>query len=114
MEKFIDRKYPTDLVEQQFQKARKRERNSLIFQERKKKEGDEKKVRLIFTHNRGNPPLHKWIRESKKLLVTARGRNFGKNSQIAYKQPRNLKKIVSGFSGTEMEGGKKYPSWGLF
>ena len=44
MEKFIDRKYPTDLVEQQFQKARKRERNSLIFQERKKKEGDEKKV----------------------------------------------------------------------
>ena len=60
-------------------------------------------MRLIFTHNRGNPPLHKWIKESKKFLVSAKGRDFGKNFQIAYKQPKNLKKMVSGYKNSDRE-----------
>ena len=113
-EKFIARKYPVDLVEHQFQRAREKDRKSLIFQKRKEKDNDDKKVRLIFTHIRGNPPLHKWIRESKKFLLTARGRKFGKHFQIAYKQPKNLKKMVSGFNGSEVGEELSAPPGGCF
>ena len=104
-EKFIAKNYPVKLVEEQFEKAKRRDRRTLIFQQRKNKESSDKKVRLIFTHNRGNPPLHKWIRESKKFLVSAKGRDFAQNFQIAYKQPKNLKKMVSGCQRSEREVG---------
>ena len=81
--KFIERKYPTELVESQFEKAKLKDRKAIIFQERKKKNKGDKKVRLIFTHNRGNPPLHKWMRDSKTFLVSTRGKEFGRNMQIA-------------------------------
>ena len=113
-EKFIARKYPIDLVEQQFQKARRRDRHELIFQQRKTKISSDKKVRLIFTHNRGNPPLHKWIKESKKFLLSAKGRDFGKNFQIAYKQPKNLKKMVSGYRSSENEQNQTSGPGGCF
>ena len=95
-EKFVARKYPVDLVEKQFQRAREKDRKSLIFQKRKEKNKDDKKVRLIFTHNRGNPPLHAWIRGAKKCLVRdEKAREMGKHFQICYKQPRNLKSMVT-------------------
>ena len=104
-EKFISRKYPQELVDEQFQKARKKDRKKLIFQERKNNQKEDKKVRFIFTHNRGNPPLHKWIRESRKFLVSPKCKEFGKNFQVAYKQPRNLRKIVSGCKKIEGDEG---------
>ena len=53
-------------------------------------------MRLIFTHNRGNPPLHKWFREAKRCLVKDdRARELGENFQICYRQPKNLKSIVT-------------------
>ena len=94
-EKFIARKYPIDLVEEQFRKAKEKDRKSLIFKSRKQKSVDDK-VRLIFTHNRGNPPLQKWLNESKKFLVSAKGKEFGRKFQIAYKQPKNLRRLVAG------------------
>ena len=103
--KFIDRKYPTELVEKQFEKAKSKDRKALIFQKRKQNEGEDKKVRLIFTYNRSNPPLHKWIRESKKFLVSPKGKELGRNMQIAYKQPKNLRKIVGGCKRMGGEGG---------
>ena len=58
--------------------------------------GEDKKVRLIFTYNKGNPPLHKWIREAKRfLLKDDRAKNLGQNIQICYKQPRNLRSMVT-------------------
>ena len=95
-DKFIQRGYPPELVDTQFEKAKSKDRKSLIFQNRKKTNQKDNKVRLIFTHNKGNPPLHKWIRESKKFLVSARGKELGRNIQIAYKQPINLRKIITG------------------
>ena len=83
------------MVESQFEKAKLKDRKAIIFQDRKKKNKGDKKVRLIFTHNRGNPPLHKWMRDSRKFLVSIRGKEFGRNMQIAFKQPRNLRKIVT-------------------
>ena len=94
-EKFIARKYPVELVDSQFQKAKEQDRKKLIFKKRKQAKED-KKIRLIFTHNRGNPPLHKWLKDSKKFLVSQRGREFAKNIQITYKQPKNLRKLVAG------------------
>ena len=67
-------------------------------------------MRFIFTHNSANPPLHKWTRDSRKFLVPTRGREFGKNVQIAYRQPRNLKKILTGCNRrVEGDGGQTIP-----
>ena len=66
--KLIERNYPTELVTMQVDRAKKKDRRDLIFQSRKNKNSKSDKVRLMLTHNEGNPPFHKWIRESKKLL----------------------------------------------
>ena len=54
--KFLNRKYPEELIDNQFEKAKLKQRKDLIFQERKKKTKDNK-IRLIFTNNSQNPPL---------------------------------------------------------
>ena len=94
-EKLVERSYPSDLIKMQFNKAKLKDRKKLIFQERKQKHGD-KKVRLIFTHNEGNPPLHKWVRESKQFFSTPKAKKIGQEIQIAFKQPKNLKQLVTG------------------
>ena len=108
--KFLDRQYPEDLVEKQFQRAKSKDRKSLIFQKRKDNVGGDNKIRLIFTYNRGNPPLHKWIRESRKFLVSTKGKELGRNMQVTYKQPRNLRKIVTGCRKISSEGGPNIPT----
>ena len=105
-EKFIERNYPLDLIQNQFDRAKSKDRRNLIFQKRKEAAHKDQKVRLIFTHNKGNPPLHKWIKESKKFLVSVKGKELGRNIQIAYKQPRNLRKIVTGCKNRGSEGGQ--------
>ena len=79
-------------------------------------------MRLIFTYNQNNPPIHKWIRQSKKFLErNEKAKELGKNIQIAYKQPKNIKRMVGGPSKggvreSEMEPGcskckKKCHAW---
>ena len=51
---------------------------------------------MIFTHNASNPPLHKWLREGKKLLLTPKAKELATKLQIVTKQPKNLKQIVAG------------------
>ena len=90
--KLEKRNYPEKLIKTKFMKARKHTRRGLIHQSRHEKSGEDEKVRLIFTYNRGNPPLHSWLRGAKKLLVKdERARKLGENIQICYRQPRNLK-----------------------
>ena len=55
--KLSARNYPKDLIESKFQKAKVNSRNSLIHKKRKNQAGGDKKVRMIFTYNKGNPPL---------------------------------------------------------
>ena len=89
------KKYPEKLINSKFSEARKRTRKSLIHQNRHEKSNDEK-LRLIFTHNQGNPPLHKWFREAKECLVKDdRAKKLGDNMQICFRQPRNMKSIVT-------------------
>ena len=93
-EKLEDRSYPTELIDRKFKKAKEKKRNDLIFQTRKKKTDD--KIRLIFTHNQGNPPLHQWLREAKRLLVrNDKAKKMGDQMQVAFRQPKNMKKIVT-------------------
>ena len=87
---------PITFITNQFSKAKVKDRKQLIFQARKQRNKVDDKCRLIFTHNKGNPPLHDWMRKSKKLLVSAKAKKFGDKFQISYKQPQNLKKTVSG------------------
>ena len=93
-EKLSDRNYPKQVIEEGFQKAKKRCRNDLIHKGRSKNKND-KKIRLMLTYNDKNPPVHQWVREAKKLL----SRNntaamLGQTIQISTRQPKNLQKIV--------------------
>ena len=98
-EKFRTRNYPEDVIEKQVKRAESQSRKDLIFGERKQKVKKDKKVRLIFTHNERNPPLHKWLRESKKLLTAPEAKDLSQNMQIVSKQPKNLKQLVTGVKG---------------
>jgi len=94
--KLSARNYPEELIESKFKKAKLNSRNSLIHKNRKKQAGGDKKVRMIFTYTRSNPPLHKWIREAKKfLLKDEKAKELGNRMQICYKQPRNLRNMVT-------------------
>ena len=75
-EKFIERNYPAEIVESQITKAKAKDRKSIIFQQRKDKSKGDDKIRLIFTHNAQNPPIHKWLRTSKKVLNTSKGKEL--------------------------------------
>ena len=105
--KFLERHYPPQIIDHNFEKAKQKNRRQLIFQPRKNKGGDNK-IRLIFTHNQSNPPLHKWMREAKKTLVrNPKAKELGEKIQIATKQPKNIQKIVR--RSNKGEGGQPVP-----
>ena len=94
--KLTERNYPPNLVKSKIQLAEKKNRKE-ILQKRKPKGTPDNRVRLIFTHNSGNPPVHQWIREAKKLLVrNERAKKMGDSVQIGWKQPKNLQRQVCG------------------
>ena len=83
------------MVEEQIGRAKSKNRKCLIYQNKRQISND--KVRLIFTHNEKNPPIHQWIRESRKYLDrNEKAKEMGKNIQIGYKQPKNIKQLVGG------------------
>ena len=93
--KLKKRNYPEQIIDKKFSEAKTKSRVDLIHQERKKQTEDDK-VRLIFTFNRGNPPLQKWLREAKKCLVkNEKAKSLGEKVQICYSQPKNLKRGVT-------------------
>ena len=95
--KLEERNYPPELVEKKFEKAKLKDRKTLIYQPRKQKTKSDDKVRLIITHSQANPPMHKWIRESKKLLArNDEAKALGNKIQIGSKQPKNLQRIAGG------------------
>ena len=50
-----------------------------------------------MTHSQANPPIHKWVRESKKLLArNDEAKALGSRIQIGSKQPKNLQRIAGG------------------
>ena len=68
----------------------------MIYQDRKKNTSQKDKVRLIFTHNRGNPPLHMWMREAKQCLVkNEKAKLMGDKMPICYSQSKNVRRIVT-------------------
>ena len=95
--KLLERNYPIELIDIQTEKAKKKERRELIFQKRKPKRTNDKRARLIFTHNEGNPPLHKWIRESKRLLTTPTGKKIGEEIQVVFKPCSSSPKTSRGW-----------------
>ena len=104
-QKLLEREYPNVLVEEQITRAKTKQRKCQIYQ--KKKTPSTEKVRLIFTHNENNPPIHQWIRQSKKFLDrNEKAKVMGQNIQIAYRQPKNLKQLVGG-SRNGGEGGDR-------
>ena len=60
------------------------------------------KVRLMFTHTQANPPIHMWIRQSKKLLSrNDKAKDIGARIQVGSRQPKNLKSIIGGCKGDD-------------
>ena len=104
-EKLLERKYPEEMVENQISRAKNKNRKSQLYQN--KKQQNYEKVRLIFTHNSKNPPIHQWIRESRKFLDrNEKAKEMGKHIQIAYRQPKNIKKLVGGSKSGGDGGGR--------
>ena len=94
--KLKERNYPDKIISEKFSEARKKRRGELIYQNRNKNKQQDDKVRLIFTHNRGNPPLHVWLREGKRCLVkNEKAKLLGEKLQISYRQPKSIKRIVT-------------------
>ena len=92
--KLKNRNYPEELISEKFSEARKKPRAN--SQKRKETRNKDEKVRLIFTHNRGNPPLHVWLREAKQCLVkNKKTKLLGDKLQICYSQPKSLKIIIT-------------------
>jgi hypothetical protein len=88
------------------EKVRSTERKKEIFQNRKQKKSDDK-VRLIFTYNDGNPPIHQWLRECQKLLVkNEKAKEIGERIQIGFKQPRNIQSFARSHCKNERGGGQ--------
>ena len=107
--KFEDRNYPSELLENQFNRVRQKDRKTLIHQSRRKTNGRDNKVRLIFTHNQANPPINKWIRMCKPLLVrNEKAKALGDRIQVSTKQPKNLLRLVGGAKGGP-EGSQNIP-----
>jgi hypothetical protein len=106
--KFEHRNYPSEQIDCQFEKAKKKDRKALITQPPKAKNCKDDKLRLIFRHNRANPPIHQWVREAKHLLRrNDRARDIGSRIQVASRQPKKLQQLVGGFR--KGQGGHKYP-----
>ena len=104
-EKLLERKYPEEMVENQISRAKNKNRKSQLYQN--KKQQNNEKVRLIFTHNSKNPPIHQWIRESRKFLDrNEKAKEMGKHIQIAYRQPKNIKKLIGGSKSGGDGGGR--------
>ena len=106
--KFEERNYPPELIQKQFEKAKQNERKSLIFQTRKKQNNNEK-VRLMFTHGQANPPVQMWVRQCKQLLSkSAKAKKIGEKIQIGSKQAKNLQQLIGGYK-TRPEGTEETP-----
>ena len=110
-EKFENRNYPSELVAEQFERAKQEDRKNLIFGERKnKKKKNNGKLNFNFTYNQANPPIHMWLRECKKQLErNDEAKAIGKRIQLSYKQPRNLQKIAGGAKNGVKVGGQTTP-----
>ena len=53
--KLVERNYPNNLIHSQISKAKKKDKKDNILQDSKSKAKKEKRARLIFTQNEGNP-----------------------------------------------------------
>ena len=93
-ERFLARNYPVKVIDEQIERAEGKDRKTQIFKQRSQKKND-KKVRLIFTNNSSNPPVHQWIREGKQYLKTEKARELANNMQVVYKQPTNLQQLAA-------------------
>ena len=76
-------------------------RKDLIFKQRKDKNSNGSDTeRLMLTHTKANPPIHMWIRQSKKLLARNDcAKEIVGRIQIGSRQPRNLLRMVGGCKG---------------
>ena len=94
--KLKERNYPEKIVKTELGRANQKDRKSQIYKNKPTNQPDTK-VRLIFTYNQNNPPIHKWIKQSKKYLDSnERAKELGKNLKVAYKQPKKIEKLVGG------------------
>ena len=66
--KFLERHYPPQVIDHNFEKAKLKNRRQLIFQDRKNKRKGDNKIRLIFTHNQSNPPTPQMAKRGKADL----------------------------------------------
>ena len=70
--KFLQQEYPAALVDEQFEKVRKLDRDTLIYKKKdktkQKRKAREMRSCLVVTFNPNNPPLHSWMNNLLRIL----------------------------------------------
>ena len=70
--KFLEQEYPEELVDAEFERAKKLDRKDLIYKKKNTRKSEKNKNRmkncLVITINPGNPPFKKWLEELLPIL----------------------------------------------
>ena len=70
--KFLEQEYPEELVDAEFERAKKLDRKDLIYKKKNTRKSEKNKNRmkncLCITINPGNPPFKKWLKELLPIL----------------------------------------------
>ena len=84
------RGYPTNILTEAREKARRLDRNQLLTPKKKEKTKN-KRVPLLVTHNPGNPNFQKIIDKHWHLLeLCTQKEAFREKAMVAYRRPKNL------------------------
>ncbi|XP_062619790.1 uncharacterized protein LOC134281322 [Saccostrea cucullata] len=93
-EHFLARSYPSSMLEQAIEKARKHNRNNLLT-ENKNKTHEKRVIPLVTTFNRLNPEFRSIINKYKTILEQSPDtKELMERIIIAYKRPPNLRSIL--------------------
>ena len=97
--KFIEQEYPEELVDTQFERAKKLNRNELIRKKKVPKKNEKNKFRmkncLCITLNPGNPPFRKWLKDLTPILHRDPSlRKMIPDIPVVYRQPPSVAKIA--------------------
>ena len=83
------------MIDNQFERALEKDRKALICQNRRNKNKQREKVRVILPQNEGNPPIWKWLRDAKKTLIREeKSKEIGKNDPNNNKTTKKHQKQV--------------------
>jgi hypothetical protein len=93
--KFIEQEYPVELIDKEFERAKKLNRKDLIMKKKDPKNKSRMKNCLCVTLNPGNPPFRKWLKELTPIIHRDPSlRKLIPEIPVVFKQPPSVARIA--------------------